>query len=424
MPRAVYISFLGTTPYEPASYPDPRDATRENAPATPYVQEAFLYYLQSDNLEPEVYTLVTPRAAAMHYDAEGTLGDRLAASGLTTNRVSIENPGAEDTIWRTFETFVAQLRDGDEVYLDVTHAFRVLPMLGFAALNYARSLRDITVAGIWYGEYDRGTKLASSRDVTAFVTVQDWAAATRALREQGSLRPFASLSDGALRRGSAEGKKAFGRRRHAFEQLRKQVLELTDLLQLANAHALADEGAWTKLRDRFAELRESYADAFDPAARPILDLLDEIERKLASGFDGESRRAAVVGWAADHDLLPQGFTMLDELTTTAVCESVGADPSDKAHREFVAGFLKLRDGVTFDPERYAVDDGPALLGRLGNAPRIDAWRVLARKIVEPRNALNHAGYDRRSGHDSADAYRKRLTDSLGEFESLLSEDQD
>ena len=67
----------------------------------------------------------------------------------------------EKEIKENFSIFVdamSHLKDGDEIYLDITHSFRSLPLFATTALSFIRDVADkkISFAGIYYGMLEAG----------------------------------------------------------------------------------------------------------------------------------------------------------------------------------------------------------------------------------------------------------------------------
>jgi len=69
--------------------------------------------------------------------------------------VNVPEGFREEEIWEIFNKIVMQIKDGDEIYFDMTHSFRYLPMLAIIALNYISVIRqDIKIGGIYYGAFE------------------------------------------------------------------------------------------------------------------------------------------------------------------------------------------------------------------------------------------------------------------------------
>jgi len=64
-----------------------------------------------------------------------------------------EIPDGKDTdeIWEIFDIIYNALEEDDNIYIDITHSFRYLPMLLLVLLNYAKYLKNIKIKQITYG---------------------------------------------------------------------------------------------------------------------------------------------------------------------------------------------------------------------------------------------------------------------------------
>lgn len=65
--------------------------------------------------------------------------------------VRIPTGKKEEEIWDIFSTIVNELEEEDELYLDIIHAFRSLPLLATVIINYAKVVKNIQVKAISYG---------------------------------------------------------------------------------------------------------------------------------------------------------------------------------------------------------------------------------------------------------------------------------
>jgi CRISPR-associated Csx2 family protein len=69
-------------------------------------------------------------------------------------QVRIQDGKSEAEIWDIFNQVYSILECEDRVTMDITHAFRSIPMLAIVLLNYARALKQISISGIHYGAFE------------------------------------------------------------------------------------------------------------------------------------------------------------------------------------------------------------------------------------------------------------------------------
>ena len=88
------------------------------------------------------------------------------------------------------------LEPADGVYLDITHGFRHLPMLGLLAAFYLRAATRTRIEGIYYGALD-----STENGVTpvfrldGLLTLYDWIRALEAFNKDGDYSSFSELFD-------------------------------------------------------------------------------------------------------------------------------------------------------------------------------------------------------------------------------------
>jgi CRISPR-associated DxTHG motif protein len=90
------------------------------------------------------------------------------------------------------------VKQSDEVSLDLTHGLRHLPMLGLLSAMYLQIAKKVTIEGIYYGAFD----LIPKSDINQFAPVlrldgllkiADWINALQGLDKTGDIAPFSEL---------------------------------------------------------------------------------------------------------------------------------------------------------------------------------------------------------------------------------------
>jgi len=210
MMARVFLSVLGVNPYEEVEYL-PLDDTEPRTPATPFIQEARLEALAARGEAPDRVTIFVTGGAsgsrARNWDARATLRlpppsppkppapDGLAArlARLNENACATDIPDgkSEEELWELFRVIDAAVQEGDELYVDVTHGFRTLPIVLLSALDYVCRAKGAHVREISYGAYEALPRGSSDPrptfDLTPFFVIRDWTTAL-VLLEAGDLR--------------------------------------------------------------------------------------------------------------------------------------------------------------------------------------------------------------------------------------------
>ena len=166
MARKVFISFLGTSHYDEGRY------TRGSfiSDKTRFIQIATLQFLQNIekwNSGDKCIILLTKSAKDSNWVDKGSFrGKTHEYDGLHTELHRLNLPieicplegipdgNNEVEVLEIFSKLFNELRDHDELYFDVTHGFRSLPMLAIVLGNYTKFLKDATVKSITYGNWE------------------------------------------------------------------------------------------------------------------------------------------------------------------------------------------------------------------------------------------------------------------------------
>ena len=216
MGRKVFISVLGAGMYESCKYTASSFCSTE----TRFVQQASLEYLNAQQWpeDSRAFFLITDKARTANWDVEGEqrfnnqrntyvpylgLQKILESSHLpfSFEGVSIPDGKDETEMWKIFETTYRLLNDGDELYFELTHSFRYLPMLMLVLGNYAKFLKKATVCSITYGNYearDVNTNEAPIVDLLPLSSLQDWTFATADFLKNGYADRLVELADRGL----------------------------------------------------------------------------------------------------------------------------------------------------------------------------------------------------------------------------------
>ena len=186
MGRKVFISFLGTNNYKECVYVS--KSLGESSVVT-YVQDAILQIVSKNwSSNDKAYIFLTQGAKEKHWNRLQDVLNEYQYPFEIEPVFPIHEGYSEDEIWSIFRKVYEKLDYRDEIFLDITHGFRSLPMLSMVLLEYAKTLKRITVSKIFYGAFealgeaykieqiypnpiDRKTPLL---ELTAFSQLQEW----------------------------------------------------------------------------------------------------------------------------------------------------------------------------------------------------------------------------------------------------------
>jgi len=129
-----------------------------------------------------------------------------ARLGLQVDCLLIDYARTDAEQARVLRNLAARLAPGEQVVMDITHAFRHLPMLALVAARYLARTQAVEVADIYYGALemtDPANKLTPVLRLTGMLRMLDWVDALSAYEKGGDYGGFAPLLrdeglDGAL----------------------------------------------------------------------------------------------------------------------------------------------------------------------------------------------------------------------------------
>lgn len=106
------------------------------------------------------------------------------------------------------------MNNGDELYIDVTHAFRSLPLTLLNTLIYLQSVsrKQIRINTIYYGMYNQELKFAPVVELGSILKMNDWVVGAQMFRDFGNAYKIADLLE-------ADGDKDVASRLRKFSDL-------------------------------------------------------------------------------------------------------------------------------------------------------------------------------------------------------------
>jgi CRISPR-associated DxTHG motif protein len=456
-----------------------RDESGDVRSAEPetYVQAAILDHLRAKG-PIEVRIGITAEARKAHGEK---LRQRLARSGLTAREIDLDLDvdAARDgrSLWSIFEAIGAQFEPGDEVYFDITHGFRSLPIIALLALAFFSRARKFAVGGVYYGAFESllnrplpppdGVTFGSPRDIQIWLD----GGSDRAPRTLHAAAPVFDLTvmysltqwtEGVAQWehiGRADALVAHAR--PLTDALRKALQKDTPKSLAAFPAALGD------LSDALTSVRH---DDFAGAANRVLKLIDQMSIDAQShpaltplrALDGTLKRSveglavpfapgkdwagsqvtddaylrhqcAVAGWLRDRRRVVEAFTVLRETITSCVVRiALAADvpalgekqPDDAKYRSAVDGWtlVWLRKQTEKAKGRPTSEEQPDACNRL--CAHLEASPTLAARIrdavdrvLTTRNRFDHAWTGRE--HSIVGRDKVKVDRAVGELDEAV-----
>lgn len=243
----------------------------------------------------------------------------------------------EEELLDIFTAMYQAMETKDNLYIDVTHGFRSMPMLYIPVIKYAEALKDINVKAIYYGAFEAPGEKKPVFDLIVYKEIQDWAFGSKNFIKYGI---SADLQETARKRKGIKARK----RDFSFNEAEKFVKLLEDFTKCIQT-GRGNEISTDKSGQEKICIRRGYEDLmnFDlnkltfPVLIPLLDKIrDSISEFAAKG--NTATGLATVHWCRDKYMIQQGYTALEETIKSFVCDLYGfRDEVRKEIRDEVVG---------------------------------------------------------------------------------------
>ena len=365
-----FLSVLGTSNYSKVTY-----RCDEGTLATEYIQEAVLKLKMLNErgfgADDRITIFVTKEAYRLNWlDRDYTdrelkqmgAGKETARKtglysilqkefGITEESVRFIPLGAtEDELWDIFNIMYDEIQDEEELYVDITHSLRNIPIQMLSVITYARTLKNINVAGIYYGAFEAkvqneaGETEAPIFDLVTFLDILDWSQAAGSFVRYGNSDEIKALFD--IQKVKRSNKMA-----DSYKVV-NDLYDITQGLETSRGCHVPDKkgvpggsvlNSYRSYEQNYKAMQKRVGKQEEAQARknriePLSKLFDVIHDKLGI-FDVEDNLAfgfAAIDWAIENKKTQQGFTALDETIKTYLCCRYGLNEYLEKHREGIA----------------------------------------------------------------------------------------
>ncbi len=354
----VLISFLGTGPkdgnrnYKCAPYKFSDGTIKE----TPFIAKALAEYYQIDRIiligtvksmweevyrqfaeakgiiDEDIYFEIAGACDAAHHDSDLFLPHQNVIEEVlgTDSHVMLIKYGLnEEEVNANATTILGidqYLDRKDELYIDITHSFRSLPLFLMNCLIYLKNVsdKDISIAHITYGMLDVIGELryAPVVELNEFITTNEWISGAYSFAEFGNAYKIAQLLE--------EENKDVAKRLNRFS-------DLMNLNHLSGIQHEAQSLSGIKNKNYSSPLPEMIVKPV--ITRFINDFIDESRQ---SHFQGK-----LACWQFHHKNYCASYISLLEAIVTLKCEEMNMDSEEYDNRKKAKDELKKRKGKLF-----------------------------------------------------------------------------
>jgi len=437
MARKIFISVLGTGFYEKCKYT--RDSVNFKSSETRFVQTSTLEYINAKNWSSNdcAYFVLTDLAKKLNWNHNITerfnrnknlnepylgLEQELINMNLPFPIKEIPIPEGKNEVemWAIFRSIFVELQSGDELYLDLTHSFRYLPMLLLILCNYAKVVKeDIKVASITYGNYEaRNTETneAPIVNLLPLSSLQDWTFAAADFIENGNVKKLSSLSE--LEYNSilkdTKGKDENARNLRSFI---KSLIDLVSDFQTCRGMNIVNATNISSLKETLEKIQSSTIQPLDPVIDKIKEGIEPFDsnKNVSNGFKAAQ-------WCLNNGLYQQAATILQENVVTFFAQRNGIDIDDSEKRGLINNAFTILSRK-YPKEKWDVkEEYIPKVEDIIKDELLQDFDILNAfdNLTNVRNDINHSGMRDSNQMLSANSIRTNITKCVNVFEKKLS----
>jgi len=233
---------------------------------------------------------------------------------------------SEAELWEIFDRVSGAVREGETVILDITHAFRSIPMIVFAVASYLRRTKNVNVERIVYGAFDAREPFrtppqpqdrAPIFDLTPLLELMDWTGGAEALLKRGDAGLIADKMIAAHQTLWRTGTGTPAR----LKTLGQKLQDFSQALHLSRPREVM------RTAHELLSLLEEARDEFQRWALPFALLAEQIRRELeplafakpdALSRENLERQVGLVEYYLRKGLVVQAITLAREWVVSFV----------------------------------------------------------------------------------------------------------
>lgn len=418
--RKVFISFLGTNDYVSTYY---HYGKNKSPKPVRFIQEALIGMFCSDwTANDHIYIFRTKKARDLNWVNFGQEYNKTAIGLETTlenmhlvvpyEEKEIPEGFSEEELWGIFNSIFECILENDDLYVDVTHAFRSIPMFSTILFNYTKMIKSTETKAIYYGAFEiMGTKKevlaipeeerdAPILDLSKFVYLQNITNAANNFVNSGNLRSTAEILK-QIEFNLESGKKSISHK----DKLSYALSSFSDELDTCRGTIIKSGKTVKTIKAQIGNMLK-----YDIPS-PIEEVLRRILEKM-NKFKDESDLDNVVEavwWCSKNGMMQQAYTLAEEyiitivtdilLSTTKISSLIQADDEKKKkkdEREFCSSVIGMNDLQVQDPNNWfgiiRKEEYKDSVLQILDFPWIKELRKPYGKLLANRNDLNHGGF--------------------------------
>jgi len=302
MGRKVFLSFLGTGNYQCSEY----SINNLKAKPSKFVQVAELE-LRGINYFDRIIILITKSSKLKHWnDLYNEFIDLGVDKKIIDNIIVTEELEAMHQ-WSWFEEVLKNIELNDELTFDLTHGFRVMPIVLSTAINFLKKIKNIELKAVYYGAFtDKNKETTPIVDLKEFYIINEWTDAVSRLIEDADARKLAEVSqkEENLQLPELNNKELI----EAFEDLTNSIRNV-DIQRIG------------KKAENALKIIEKYKENASTTSKLMLDAVWDKFLGISINTEKYDKRyfklqLKIIELLLDHKLYMQAFTVMREMVVS------------------------------------------------------------------------------------------------------------
>lgn len=282
--------------------------------------------------------------------------------------VEIPEGKSEEELWQIFERCAEVVGEGDEILLDITHAFRSLPMVVFTVAAYLRATKKAKISRIVYGAYEarrplrtppEPTDKAPIFDLTPLLDLLDWLNGAEFLLRRSDATLLAKRLIGVHK--AAWKERTSEDLPKKLEKFGKALEEFSLALHLARPReVMSNASNLLKVLEEVKPEVEKWAKPFGVILEQVKSEAEKFAYATPDKLDEENlkKQLELIRHFVEKELLAQAILLAREWVVSWIALKHGGDWLDKNYREDVIeealnqASLRLRKESSEVPEWF------------------------------------------------------------------------
>ncbi|SNZ09104.1 CRISPR-associated protein, TM1812 family [Persephonella hydrogeniphila] len=300
--------------------------------------------------------------------------------------------------WKIFETLTALDVESKDIYLDLTHGFRSIPIFISTVMNFFEKVKNAHIKGIYYGMFEVESDIKPVVDLMPILEINRWIDGYTIFKEYGDSRKISSLLYEKLSSLPAEERKELS----ALNSLPK-VLEKSSKAFGFTALQMYEKSL-RDIVDVSSKVKEVPNDL--KAVEFLIDEINKISddfKNIEKEWEKQLKLAKIY---FDKNRYSQSLTTLREALLTYILEENEIDWKDTKKRENILGNL-----ISEDIENLKKNKQPVFFPK-------DLLQLID-SVRELRNKTNHGFIGRNSKEEEIKKAVEKLEDYLNKAQIIL-----